>query len=94
MGGVPVGSTTKGAPASANLLPWLRADLPAWIRLADDAKVQARIRQTPAHWQKDTDGAGLRDPAAVAKLPAGEQQACQKLWVEVEALLKKIEEKK
>jgi len=36
----------------------------------------------------------IPDPAAVATLPAGEQEACKKLWADVAALLKKVEEKK
>jgi hypothetical protein len=31
------------------------------------------------HWQIDPDLAGIRDPAAVANLPADEQEACKKL---------------
>ena len=37
---------------------------------------------------------GIRDPAAVAQLPADEQEACNKLWADVAKLLKKVEEKK
>jgi hypothetical protein len=47
-------------------------------------------RQDPAH----ADLASIRDPAAVAKLPDGEREACQKLWADVAALLKKVEGKK
>ena len=41
------------------------------------------------HWQKDTDLAGIRDAAALAKLPADEQKAFTQLWADVGALLKK-----
>ncbi len=41
------------------------------------------------HWQQDTDLAGIRDAAALAKLPADEQKACTQLWADVAALLKK-----
>jgi len=41
-----------------------------------------------------SDLAGIRDPAAVAKLPADEQEACKKLWADVAALLKMVEGKK
>ena len=44
------------------------------------------------HWQKDTDLAGIRDAAALAKLPAEEQKACTQLWADVAALLKKAAE--
>ena len=37
--------------------------------------------------------AGLRDPAALAKLPAEERQAGQQLWADVEALLRKAQRK-
>jgi tetratricopeptide (TPR) repeat protein len=71
-------------------LDWLQADLKAqrgqlknwWPGAADQA------RQALRHWQQDADLAGLRDPAAVAQLPADEQQACKKLWADVAALLK------
>jgi len=45
------------------------------------------------HWQKDSDLAGIRDAAALAKLPAEEQKAFTQLWADVAALLKKAEEK-
>jgi hypothetical protein len=41
------------------------------------------------HWQKDTDLAGVRDAAALAKLPAAERAVWQKLWAEVAATLAK-----
>ena len=79
---------------SPQSLAWLRADLAPWTKLADDPKVHARIRQTLQNWQKDAELAGIRDQGAVAKLPADEQDACKKLWVDVAASLKKVEEKK
>ena len=45
------------------------------------------------HWQQDTDLAGLRDAAALAKLPADQQKACTQLWADVAALLKRAQEK-
>jgi hypothetical protein len=45
--------------------------------------------KTLQHWQTDPDLAGLRDPEPPAKLPEPEQEACRKLWADVEALLKK-----
>jgi hypothetical protein len=45
------------------------------------------------HWQADAALVGVRDKEALAKLPAQEQEAWQKLWAEVEAVLKKAEEK-
>jgi hypothetical protein len=43
------------------------------------------------HWKADPDLAGLRDPEALAKLPADEQQACRKLWADLDALLARLE---
>ena len=45
------------------------------------------------HWQQDSDLAGVRDAAALEKLPAEERAACEKLWADVAALLKKVEGK-
>ena len=47
------------------------------------------MRQALKHWQGDPDLAGVRDEDAVAKLPADEREACQKLWADVAALLRK-----
>jgi hypothetical protein len=47
--------------------------------------------QTLSNWQQDTDLAGIRDAAALAKLPADEKKACTQLWADVAALLKKAE---
>ena len=72
-------------------LDWLRADLAAWGNRLDSGPAQVRpaIVQTLSHWQKDTDLAGIRDAAALAKLPEDEQKAFTQLWADVAALLKK-----
>jgi hypothetical protein len=46
---------------------------------------QARptIVQSLSHWQKDTDLAGIRDAAVLAKLPADEPKAFTPLWADV-----------
>jgi hypothetical protein len=76
-------------------LDWLKADLAlrrkqmrSW-RPGQVAQAHAAL----AHWQKDSDLAGLRDKDALAKLPAEERAACERLWADVAALLKKAEEK-
>jgi len=70
---------------------WLKADLAAWSKLLGSGPPQARqsIPQTLQHWKADADLAGLRDQAALAKLPADEQKACRAVWAEVDALLAK-----
>jgi hypothetical protein len=72
-------------------LDWLRADLVLRARQletgnpADRTAVQKAMRD----WQKDTDLAGVRDQAALAKLPPAERQAWAGFWAEVAELLKK-----
>jgi tetratricopeptide (TPR) repeat protein len=72
-------------------LDWLRADLAGYQKRGESSQsadlsfVLRRLR----HWQRDADLAGLRDKAALAKLPAAERAACAKLWADVTALLKR-----
>jgi serine/threonine-protein kinase len=72
-------------------LDWLKADLAAWSKVLENGPPQARqsIPQTLQHWKADPDLAGLRDPAALVKLPEEEQKACRALWAEVDALVAK-----
>jgi hypothetical protein len=74
-------------------LEWLRADLAMRTRQLETGKPadRAAVRQALRHWQKDGDLAGLRDKAALAKLPAEERGAFTSLWSDVAALLKKAE---
>jgi tetratricopeptide (TPR) repeat protein len=71
----------------------LRIDLTAWGKLLDSGQPQARpaVVRTLRHWQKDVDLAGIRDAAALATLPAEERAACERLWTDVAALLKKAQ---
>ena len=76
-------------------LDWLKADLAARGSRVDSGPPEARaaIVGILRHWQKDTDLAGLREAAILAKLPADEQKAFTQLWADVTTLLKKAEEK-
>jgi hypothetical protein len=38
------------------------------------------VQKTLHHWQQDSDLAGVRDPAALAKMPEAERAEWQKLW--------------
>jgi tetratricopeptide (TPR) repeat protein len=69
-------------------LAWLRADLTAWARLLDAGPPAAReaARKAMRLWRGDDDLAGVREAAALGKLPPGEQEAWQKLWADVAAL--------
>jgi serine/threonine protein kinase len=70
-------------------LAWLRADLALYTKLLEGGTPEDRmtVARYLQHWQANPDLAGIRDAAAVARLPADEQQACMTLWPEVEALL-------
>jgi Flp pilus assembly protein TadD len=75
-------------------LGWLRADLALWSKQASGTQALRRAAQKALElWQKDTDLAGVRDDAALEKLPEGERAEWKKLWAEVAALLKKGEER-
>jgi tetratricopeptide (TPR) repeat protein len=76
-------------------LDWLRADLTGWERILDqgNAQTRTRVQQVLRHWQTDADLVGVREPAELARLPAEERQAWQKLWADVDALLKRSERK-
>jgi len=74
-------------------LDWLRADLEGWAKRLESDKPEElkRAAATLRHWQQDADLSGLRDPAELAKVPADEQEACKKLWADVQALLDKLQ---
>ncbi len=74
---------------------WLKADLALRSKqlLAAKPAERTKVQQVLRHWQKDTDLAGIRDEAALTKLPADEQKAFAQLWAAVAELLKKGEEK-
>jgi serine/threonine-protein kinase len=74
-------------------IEWLKADLAFWNRQVETGPQQAKafVVQTLQHWKVDTDLAGIRDEAALAKLPEDERKACRSLWTEVDALIKKAQ---
>jgi serine/threonine-protein kinase len=71
-------------------LGWLQADLALWGKEAQKGTPEARaaVQKALRHWQKDSDLAGVREAAALAKLSEAERAAWRKLWGEVAALLK------
>jgi hypothetical protein len=74
-------------------LDWLRADLVLRGKQIQSGLPADRTAALQAlrHWQQDSDLAGIRDKAALAKLPADEQEACTQLWADVAAMLTKAE---
>ena len=77
-------------------LGWLRDDLTAWSKrlVISNREERALVGETMRHWQGDADLAAVRDAAAVAKLSEAERAAWQKLWQDVEVLLKRAGESK
>jgi hypothetical protein len=71
-------------------LTWLQQDLELWQRQAQSPQPGAlrALIQNLSEWQADPTLAGVRDPAALAKLPPDEQKAWHKLWTEVNMLVK------
>jgi tetratricopeptide (TPR) repeat protein len=82
------------APLRRQALGWLRDDLALWGKLVEDGTPQTRAAAQKAlrHWQEDADLAGVRDLAALAKVPEAERAEWHKLWADVEALRKKAAE--
>jgi tetratricopeptide (TPR) repeat protein len=74
-------------------LNWLHADLRAWTKLLASGQrgVLSAAQQTLRHWQKDSDLAGVREPAPLAGLAEEERAAWVKLWSDVSEMLKKAE---
>jgi tetratricopeptide (TPR) repeat protein len=89
----PLQATDK-ARLRQQALAWLRADLALLTQqLQSGPPAAGTAVQQLKHWQEDGDLAGLRDAAALAKLPAEERTAWTQFWAEVAALVKKTEEK-
>jgi regulation of enolase protein 1 (concanavalin A-like superfamily) len=63
-------------------LNWLHAELAAYGKQLQNGHPETRLslRQRLEHWHQDAALDGIRNPAALAKLPAPERQACQQLW--------------
>jgi tetratricopeptide (TPR) repeat protein/tRNA A-37 threonylcarbamoyl transferase component Bud32 len=74
-------------------LAWLRADLALWAKQLDGGQPQARalVQKVIRHWQGNPDLAGLRDAAALAKLPEVERKGWGKLWADVDSLRKRAQ---
>ena len=72
---------------------WLRADLALRARRlkAGAPEERGEMAWRLRYWQQDSELASLRDPAAVARLPADERAACNQLWAEVAVLLRQAD---
>jgi tetratricopeptide (TPR) repeat protein len=83
--------TSRRAELRQQALTWLRADLDAWRQRAQDPKARPTVEAELRLWQRHPNLASLRDPAAVAQMPAGEQQTWQQFWADVYALLGQVQ---
>jgi tetratricopeptide (TPR) repeat protein len=75
-------------------LDWLREDLTWWAKKIENGTAQARVpaRQRLQHSQSDPDLAGVRDRDGLARLPNEEREQWERLWSDVEALLRRVSE--
>jgi formylglycine-generating enzyme required for sulfatase activity len=87
--------TAERARLRGQALAWLRADLGAWSERVENGTPQERAAagKMLRHWQADPDFAGVRGPAALAKLPEAERAEWQRLWADVQPLLEMAEGK-
>jgi WD40 repeat protein len=69
-------------------LDWLKAERAAWGRFLESGSPRngPNVAQNLTAWKHDLDLAGVRDPAALAKLPADERQEFAQLWADMAAL--------
>jgi serine/threonine-protein kinase len=75
---------------------WLRAELARWANFLNAGKPKARtdVEQHLRYWQRDPYLNGVREPAALGKLPEAERKEWAKLWADVAALLAQAARKK
>jgi serine/threonine-protein kinase len=85
----PALSESERARWRAQARQWLMVDLAARTKQMQAANPadRERLRETLAHWEDDSDLAGLREPASLNHLPPDERQQCRALWSDVQARL-------
>jgi Flp pilus assembly protein TadD len=81
-------SEDEKARLRARALGWLQAEYAHWTEPERISQPQARIaaHQSMLAWRRDKAFAGVREPAALAKLPEAERDAWEKVWRDVEEL--------
>ena len=91
-------SAAQGADECSKLALFLQHELLQLLELGGEVAVprafhgfkpeaRAGVRQALRYWQRDPAFAGVREQAALAKLPEAERDAWQRFWADVEALL-------
>ncbi|HEY7428116.1 MAG TPA: tetratricopeptide repeat protein, partial [Gemmataceae bacterium] len=69
-------------------LDWLREELAAYGQIApqNNPAMKQTIQKRLAHWQRDPDLAGVREPEQLAKLPPAEKEEWRRLWAGVASM--------
>jgi hypothetical protein len=67
-------------------LTWLRADLGAWTKRLDSDR--RTVEEALRHWQTEDALSGVRHPWSLLRFPDEERRQWQKLWTEVNELLR------
>jgi tetratricopeptide (TPR) repeat protein len=77
-------------------LDWLRAELAAFSKLADESSPQVRqaLVQGLQRCKGDDQLAGVRDASSLAKFPEAERRDWEQLWADVDRLLGRIQSMK
>jgi serine/threonine-protein kinase len=77
-------------------LDWLRADLALWQKRVDSSYLgqRAAARQALNEWRTHDNLIGVRDPAALDKLPEAERAEWRQFWSDVADMLGKFEQTK
>jgi eukaryotic-like serine/threonine-protein kinase len=88
----PPPNDAERAKLRGQALTWLRAEFSAKAKVRETGTPEASkdLQGTLQRWQEAPDLAGVRDPEALAKLPEAERATWRALWVEVEALEKRL----
>lgn len=68
-------------------LTWLRADLALITTHAEDPERRPQVAEWLTRWKNDPELASVRDPEAMASMPADKRKAWEALWSEVDTLL-------
>ena len=73
-------------------LIWLKAELAAWADVAASGPPPTRIEafHTLRGWRMDFNLPSVREPEALAKLPAGERKEWEAFWAEVETVISRV----
>jgi hypothetical protein len=77
-------------------IDWLQADLAALKNRSTtgDPAIRAGVSRMLSNWRENSELAALRERTALEKLPLSEQQECQRLWCDVDAVLRIANESK